>query len=220
MTPAYDDLAGRYDQHFTRPVDRWEDARLARLIGPHASGRRVLDLACGTGWVADHCDPGEYTGMDVSAGMLAACEAKHPDAMLFNVAVGGPGWTGYLGGPYDAVVCTWAAHYLGDLSRILSALEGHLMPRAAVILHGQAPRYEHRSHYIADGTGHRYFTPSAVRMAAEAAGWPYPGVTGCGALPDWAAAALPASIGRAAWNATLRAGPDWHYSVAYTWTSP
>lgn len=218
VPPAYDDLADRYDEHFTRPVDRWEDAHLARLIRPHTAGRRVLDLACGTGWVADNCQPDRYTGIDASPGMLARCQAKHPDARIIKAVVGEPGWTAELTGQYEAVVCTWGAHYLGDLAPVLSALEAYLAPRAAVVMHGQAPRYQHRTHYIGDGTAHLSFTPQTVRKAAEDAGWPYPGTTGCGALPDWAADLLPAPTAEMAWRGALHAGPEWHYSVAYTWT--
>jgi trans-aconitate methyltransferase len=220
---TYDAVAARYDDHFGRPVDRWEDARLARIAGRAADGRNVLDLGCGTGWIADHCHPATYTGVDSSAGMLAECARKHPDATLVKADLGDPGWPAELpsGRVYTAVTCTWAAHYFGDLAALLRTLSRLLTPGTPVVLHGQAPRYESRVHYIQAGvgTGHRTFSRRAVAAAARAAGWPPPRVRRCGALPD-RLTGHGGPVAYALWAATLPAPAALHYSVAYTWRVP
>jgi SAM-dependent methyltransferase len=214
----YDAVADRYDSHFGRPVDRWEDTRLAGVLARHVNGRRTLDLGCGTGWVADHCTPSAYTGLDASDAMLARCHAKHRGARLIRADIGERGWANRVPDDlFDVITCTWSAHYLGDLTVLLTELRAFLDPLGpqAVILHGCGPRYSHRPHYIANGDSHLHFTPAAVKRAAAQAGWNPPRVTGCGALPDgltW--------LGPLAWQAALAVPARCHYSAAYTWTGP
>jgi SAM-dependent methyltransferase len=117
--PIYDYVAESYDDHFARPVDRWEDERLAALLAPHVNGADVLDLGCGTGWVLDHLSPAHYIGVDASPGMLAVLHDKHPDAWTACLAVGSVEWkkiaAAHVEPVYDAAVATWAAHCFGDL---------------------------------------------------------------------------------------------------------
>jgi SAM-dependent methyltransferase len=218
----YDALAARYDAHFSRPVDHWEDGRLAQILSPHVDGRDVLDLACGTGWVADTCKPRIYTGIDASAAMLAECTRKHPQATVIKAEIGALGWLAGMpaGRRFDTITCTWAAHYLGDLTALLADLEALAHPGAPVILHGCGPRYAARPHYIANGDAHLGFTPAAVTAAAARAHWDPPRALGCGALPDVAAEAIPGPLGRALWTTALQVPARWHYSVAYTLRVP
>jgi ubiquinone/menaquinone biosynthesis C-methylase UbiE len=220
---AYDLLAGRYDGHFARPVDRWEDARLAAIITPHTRGRRVLDLAAGTGWVADHCEPAGYTAVDISLAMLGELRRKHPHAVTYAADVTSPGWVSSLplaDASFDSVTCTWGAHYLGDLAIVLTAVRGLVRPGGSVIFHGQCPRYDHRPHYIAGGYAHRGFTKTAVLAAAQRAGWPRPAIRGVGALPDTLTERLPRPLGHALWAVALTGPVSAHYSAAYVWRVP
>jgi ubiquinone/menaquinone biosynthesis C-methylase UbiE len=75
---AYDRVAGEYDDLWT-PQMVAPNARLTRDLGLRR-GERVADLACGTGVVTmEMCRlvyPGEVTGVDYSAGMLATARAR------------------------------------------------------------------------------------------------------------------------------------------------
>jgi trans-aconitate methyltransferase len=211
----YDAIAGRYDEHFARPVDRWEDERLAALLAPLVDGRDVLDLGCGTGWLADHTTPAFYTGVDCSAPMLATLAAKHPDAVLIKATVGKPGWQSAITpepglARYDAITATWALQYLGDLAVLLRLLPSMLRPGGVIALHGYLPRYRRRSHEIT-GEDRPVVDPWAVRAATRDAGLPPPLITGTGALPDRLA------VSRGLWAVTARAPARWHYAALWTW---
>lgn len=209
----YDETVARvYDGHFQRPVDRWEDERLVRLLRPHVNGRTVIDVGCGTGWTLDHLAVYDYLGVDASRQMLARLIEKHPGRKVRLLEVGSPEWDQYVMSQcraFDVAVSTWAAHDLGDLGRLVAQL-AHVAP--TVILHGQGPRYERRHHYVLDGIDgrreFRQFTVSALRDAAEAAGLRLRWLKGTGALPDRLAR------NHATWKAAAALPARWHYAYA------
>lgn len=210
----YDSIAASYDEHFARPVDHWEDDRLAALLAPVVEDRDVLDLGCGTGWLLDHLRPAWYTGVDCSAPMLSALAAKHPGATLVKARVGEPGWQQALrerrsGLRWGTITATWALQYLGDLTLLLRLLAS--FEPDVIALHGYLPRYVRRSHEIT-GEPRPVVDPWEVRAATLAAGLPQPKITGTGALPDRLARA------RVAWEAAARlARAEWHYAALWTW---
>lgn len=155
---GYDDVADRYDEHFRRPVDRWEDARLTALLRPYVDGCNVIDLGCGTGWVLDHLRPRRYVGVDASAPMLARLQEKHPGADVEKADLWDLEWverSGLVQGlTHHTVVATWAAHDFPIVQTLRDAQA--LMPAGGIIaLHGQAPRYARREHYILGAQDHR-----------------------------------------------------------------
>jgi len=180
----------------------------------------VIDLGCGTGWLLDHCKPHSYLGIDASAGMLARLIDKHPFAKVAKATVGDPGWTDEIitrpigSKPRATVVtATWAAHEFGRLDWILADLTD-VVPGCLVALHGQAPRYRHRSHYVLaddDVRGYLRFTPRACREAAGAVGARLTGCWGTGACPDRLA------HHRAVWHAFLAAPTRVHYAFLAVW---
>jgi SAM-dependent methyltransferase len=210
----YDSIAAHYDEHFTRPVDRWEDDRLAALLAPLVADSDVLDLGCGTGWLLDHCGPAWYTGVDCSAPMLATLAAKHPGTTLVKATVGEPGWQSELRRyraalRYEVVTCTWALQYLGDLGVLLKLLAS--FDPAVIALHGYLPRYRHRAHEIT-GEPRPVVAPWRIREAALAAGLGAPRIAGTGALPDRLA------VTRGVWRSAAAAVPArWHYAALWTW---
>lgn len=215
----YDQIAAYYDDHFDRDIDQWEDGRLTRLLKPWVNGGNVLDLGCGTGWVLDHLHPHDYLGVDASAPMLDQLLAKHPTAYTMKADIGAPGWHTHLPlGHYNRVVATWSAHDLGNLTNLLLDLSEICEPGTRVLLHGQAPRYARRQHYVLDGAdehkGYLHFTPRACRVAARHVGARWVGATGTGATPD----ALATTHTR--WAATLRLPARLHYAFLAHWSLP
>ena len=216
---AYDVVADAYDAHFNRPVDRWEDERLTELLRPHVDKRFVLDLGCGTGWVLDHLHPWNYVGVDASAAMLEILRRKHPGEITVKATIGANGWLAEVDdrwpGRIETVVSTWAAHDFGDLALLLQDLRHHLYRGTIVALHGQAPRYKHRAHYVLDGDdekrGYLRFTPKACERAAFITGAHLLSCAGIGALPDRLA------YSHTAWRAALAAPPRYHYSFLALW---
>jgi predicted TPR repeat methyltransferase len=214
MAPVvYDRLADSYDAHFTRPVDQWEDARLARLLAPLVNGRAVLDLGCGTGWVLDHLRPASYTGVDSSPAMLAELLRKHRQALTVKASIGEPGWQlAVPGWGYQVITATWSLQYLGDLAELLAACAG-LAPAGVLALHGYLPRYQRRSHAISRPPS-RLPGPAAVRAATASSGLLMPRVAGTGALPDALAHWKPL------WQLALAVPARYHYAALWTWQVP
>ena len=211
----YDTVADGYDGHFGRPVDRWEDERLAGLLAPIVNGRDVLDLGCGTGWLLDHLAPRSYTGVDSSGAMLAVLQRKHPGADVIKLAVQpGTFWAGLLlQHARDVVTATWALQYLGDLPALLADCRELVRPGGTIALHGYLPRYARRRHEImAGGLPPPCVHPGQARIAGRSAGLSAPRIAGTGALPDQLARS------RRAWEAAARIVPArWHYAALWTW---
>ena len=213
---AYDRVADCYDDHFDRPVDRWEDERLTELLAPHVNRQSVLDLGCGTGWLLDHLDPYAYTGVDCSAAMLERLSHKHPWASTVKATVGQLGWWAGLDEhacQARTVTATWSAHELGEPALLLAQLAQMFPPRTMVCLHGQGPRYRHRRHYVLpedDRRGYLRWTPEHCKMAASRTGHDWLGAVGTGAWPDALAWHPP-------WRATLGLPARWHYAFLAMW---
>jgi SAM-dependent methyltransferase len=219
---TYDKVAAGYDKHYSRPVDHWEDAWLARLLRPHVDGKAVLDLGCGTGWVMDHCRPRFYTGLDSSPRMLAELRRKHPQAATVEATVGRTGWSARVpgsGGTFDTVTATWALQYFTEGDESLYDVLGHCrhMIRSGghIALHGCLPRRVHRDHYIAAGERQvPVITPDEAKRATWGHGLMGPRLIGTGATPDWLART------EALWLAGLTVPARWHYTGLFIWRKP
>jgi SAM-dependent methyltransferase len=101
--PSYDVFAPFYDAVMG---DRAEHARYLRsLIRKHAPrGRRVLELACGTGSILKQLwTHYEVTGVDLSEEMLELAAEKVPGVRLFR----GDMRTLNLGERFDVVLCVY-----------------------------------------------------------------------------------------------------------------
>ena len=211
----YDEAAAVYDGLFTRPVDTWENERLASLLRPQVDGAKVLDLGCGTGWLLDHCEPGDYTGVDCSGPMLAELERKHPRASTVKASIGEHGWLRSLPGPraYDIVTATWSLEYLGDLSRLLTECCWLVARPGVIALHGSLPRGHRRPHFSVKSAPYVPLGPHQVRHATRRLeGLSDPLVTGTSMLPDRLA-----GLGKDAWLAALTFPAGMHYSALWRW---
>lgn len=214
----YDAVADRYDGHYTRPIDQWENTLAERILRPYVDHQIVLDLGAGTGWVADAMRPAGYVAVDASAGMLAVLEEKHPDAATVKERVGSPGWTDRIPGPatgFDSVVSTWAAHDFPNLDAVLRDLLPLVRPGGHVILHGSSYRYKRRSHYVLHGLDtERAFMdwdPDRCRDVTPN-GFTYLGAKGTGALNDRLA------VSRPLWALVAALTPPvHHYAFAAIW---
>lgn len=82
MAPVYDDFTAHYD------YEGWL-TDLLRILEPHGlTGRRLLDVACGTGKSFLPMLPRGWrvTGCDISPAMVALAEAKAGDSVALSVA--------------------------------------------------------------------------------------------------------------------------------------
>lgn len=141
----YDRLASTYDFW-----DRWLSQPIAGIRELRAmtvrslalsSGQHVLDIGCGTGLnlplLVDAVGPeGLVVGLDYSGGMLAKAQeraAAHGWSQV-RLVHGDAAELQGVGGPFDAVISTWAMGIVEDLPSALSRAVESLRPGGRLAL--------------------------------------------------------------------------------------
>ncbi len=149
-----------------------------------ASARSVLDLGCSSGVMGEALRQRGHRVVGVELDpQLAALARPRLDAVveadLEALAASGSA----LGGPFDSVVAADVLEHLRDPWAVLARLRDLLRPGALVfastpnvahreiILMLLRGRWELRSYGALDATHLRWFTPSSLRAAFEAAGY-------------------------------------------------
>jgi demethylmenaquinone methyltransferase/2-methoxy-6-polyprenyl-1,4-benzoquinol methylase len=166
--PEYDDWWLGTGRFRARERPGWHDevAELCATLGALPPAR-TLDVACGTGFLTVHL-PGDVTGLDQSAGMLAIAARRRPDARF----VQGDGLAPpFAPGAFERV---HSAHFYGHLDpgqrrRFLDAA-GALAGELVVVDSARRPDREDESweeRILDDGSRHsvykRWFGPEELR---------------------------------------------------------
>lgn len=195
VAARYDQLAPTYDQHFTRPIDRAEDAVLAKVVGP-TKGLALLDLGCGTGHLLDTLPdkPYRYTGVDLSIGMLNVAHQQHSSAHLFSqqhwlrADVCDDNWTV---DPADVTVALWSWSYFTEPN--MAAWNAYRFTRVGgrLVVLAYTERYRHRPSHLTPDLPFTTYTPKGLTSELSSAGWSGVQVSPFRVLPDAAAARLP-----------------------------
>ena len=90
------------------------------------TGELVLDVACGTGVVArlaaTKVRPGQVTGLDLNAGMLAVARSLPNDGAPINWIEGSALDTPFPSGHFDVVLCQQGLQFFPDQPRALREL--------------------------------------------------------------------------------------------------
>lgn len=185
MTPSerayYDQRAREYDDWYngsalyaarSRPGFDEELAVLRRVVGA-LPFRRILDVACGTGYLTQHLT-GKVTGLDYSESMLRIAKARLPFASLVRAnALRLP----FLTGSFE---CILTSHFYGHIlaeDRVLFLNELRRVAAHAVFIdagrHAGADAGEEvQDRILLDGSRHkvykRYFT--AAQLIEEIGG--------------------------------------------------
>lgn len=109
---GYERWAGAYDT-LDNPLVKAEQPVARSLLGS-LRGKRVLDLACGTGrhlpWLAR--EAGSVVGVDLTRAMLSHAVAR---ALPVRLIEGDIGAVPLRGGSFDAVLCALAMEHVEDL---------------------------------------------------------------------------------------------------------
>lgn len=173
--PEYDDwylgrgpFAGR-----DRPGWDEETGRLAELVAGLPS-RRVLDAACGTGFLTQHLQ-GEVTALDQSAAMLDVTRERRPDAEL---VVGDALALPFPDGSFDLVFTAHFYGHLRDADRLRFLAEARRVGRRLVVVDtALGPRTvpeEVQERILGDGSRHSVYkrTFTVKGLAEEIGGTP------------------------------------------------
>jgi SAM-dependent methyltransferase len=98
-------------------------------------GERVLDVGCGGGanslQIARHVAPsGSVTGLDISAALVGACQARARDAGIGNARfiVGDAGAAAVDGAPFDRMYSRFGVMFFADPYAAFAHLHGLLKP--------------------------------------------------------------------------------------------
>ncbi len=116
---------------------------------PDVTGRRVLDLGCGTGQLARHLaaqGAAEVIGVDVSERMLGLARTQwaHPRVRYERAAIEA---IGFAPARFDLVVSVLALHYVDDYRRLISRIAGWLTPGGVLVYSTEHPIFTARLPY-------------------------------------------------------------------------
>jgi ubiquinone/menaquinone biosynthesis C-methylase UbiE len=140
MSTAWDGMAAWYDARQGDEGDWWHrtliDLTLFRVLGK-VDGLRVLDLACGNGYVARRLVGlgARVTGIDASAGMIEyarAREAGRPLGVVYHVADAAR-LDMLADGTFDVVVSNMGLMNIADCSGALQEAARVLGPRGRLV---------------------------------------------------------------------------------------
>jgi ubiquinone/menaquinone biosynthesis C-methylase UbiE len=186
IAPMYDSL---YEKTWSTKENEFVRQSLAWLKDNDSP--RILDVGCGTGLGYELCKSVNqkiaYTGIDVSARMIAQCRQKFPQTTLI---VGDMArLTQYCEGPYDAVVSFFASpSYTSSFSKILDDITRVVKPGGYVRLSvfnktalrrllsmqfQDTEKYGTRNAPIADQCTITTYTLDQLKQYAAERGWQY-----------------------------------------------
>ena len=129
--------AAEYERIYAKPERQQELRALESWLPLQFAGRRVLEIACGTGWWTPHAarDALAWLATDINDETLAIARTKSVPACVRFARADAYALTGLRGAPFDAAFAGfWWSHVpRARLSAWLQTLRGQLQPRATVI---------------------------------------------------------------------------------------
>ena len=132
----YAKRAAEYDRTYARPERQADLAALRGRLCKLFAGRRVLELACGTGWWTEAIAPcaASVTALDVNEEVLAMARAKHYPQDRATFAIGDAYAPPDLGRSHDGLFAGfWWSHVpIGRIDAFLACATRAAAPRALV----------------------------------------------------------------------------------------
>jgi len=162
MRVHFDQRAAEYDgwwlgtgSHAERERPGWSE-EVEELVGVVRSlpPARVLDVACGTGFLSQHLH-GELVALDQSARMVEIAQARMPSACVIQ---GDVPPLPFDDGEFDRVFTSLFFHHLSRAGRAAFVAEARRVARELVVVEDlrrpDAPAEERREFVLDDGSHH------------------------------------------------------------------
>jgi SAM-dependent methyltransferase len=137
MQAYYARRAAEYERIYAKPERQHELRALQTWLPSQFAGRRVLEIACGTGWWTPQAarDALDWLATDVNDETLAIARAKSMPACVRFMRADAYALQDLHGAPFDAAFAGfWWSHVpRARLSAWLQTLRGQLEPGATVV---------------------------------------------------------------------------------------
>lgn len=154
----------RFRDGFDEFMDRQREIALECAEGLGLRGAKILEIGCGTGWLANTLVPfGQVTATDLSPNSIAEGQRRHPAVTLLC----GDFLTLDLSGPFDFVLSADALAHMYDQPLFMKRVAELLRPGGTFLLMTQNPPiWARRSSLKPLGTGQIQIWPDLARIKA------------------------------------------------------
>ena len=138
MRSYYARRAAYYERVYFKPERQADLRAMEAWLPTQFAGRRVLEVACGTGWWTPHGarDAAAWLATDINPETLALARAKALPACVEFATVDAYSLAELQGRTFDAAFtgCWWSHVPLQRLSTWIDTLHAHLAPGARVVM--------------------------------------------------------------------------------------
>jgi SAM-dependent methyltransferase len=136
MQYYYARRAAEYERIYVKPERQADLREMTAWLPSRFAGRRVLEVACGTGWWTQRaaCDATQWLATDINEDTLAVARSKTLPASV-QLATADAYAPGGIDGAFDATFAGfWWSHVpLARLPSWLETLHSKLQPRARIV---------------------------------------------------------------------------------------
>jgi len=133
----YAETARYYDRIYAFKDYAAEAAKVLAIVDREldTGGRRLLDVACGTGLHLEHLKPhAAAEGLDLEPELLEVARARHPELAFHRADMR----TFVLDGRYDVITCLFSSigymTTIDDLGQAIARMASHLVPGGLLIV--------------------------------------------------------------------------------------
>ncbi len=134
----YRQRAAEYDEVYRKPERQADLARLRELLPPLVDGKRVLEIAAGTGYWTEVLarSAASVTATDLNAETIAIAAQRDYGTADVRLLTADAYQLGAVPGEFDVVFCGFWWSHIGraDIARFLAGLRARLAPGTGLVL--------------------------------------------------------------------------------------
>ncbi len=149
---SYNKFAKEYDEYLDASENFWnnylEAPALLKLVGHDLTGKKILDLGCGSGASTARLAKlgGDVTGIDISEELLKLAREKYPKIEFVSGDIEN---LQFNQNSFDIVTASLVVHYLQDLSKLFKSVRKVLRNNGSFIFSMNHPMLSsHEKKYI------------------------------------------------------------------------